>query len=69
RTGRTRTIPTTRRGAVPGVADQTGLSKHALVGRYLGARLQPRLPETALRPLLGMLALAVGVLYAVQALG
>ncbi len=31
RTGRTRTIPTTRRGAVPGVAGQAGLSKHALV--------------------------------------
>jgi hypothetical protein len=50
RTGRTRTIPTTRRGAVPGVADQTGLSKHALgpVGRIHcthaspGARSRPR---------------------------
>ncbi|MFE2321289.1 hypothetical protein ACFXC8_51350, partial [Streptomyces sp. NPDC059441] len=35
RTGRTRTIPTTRRGAVPGVADQTGLSKHALVQDFV----------------------------------
>ncbi|MEU5288413.1 sulfite exporter TauE/SafE family protein [Streptomyces sp. NPDC020755] len=37
-----------------------------LCGGYLGARLQPRLPETALRLLLGMLALGVGGLYAVQ---
>jgi uncharacterized membrane protein YfcA len=40
-----------------------------LVGGYLGANLQPRLPETALRLLLGILALGVGVLYTVQALG
>jgi uncharacterized membrane protein YfcA len=40
-----------------------------LVGGYLGARLQPRLPETALRLMLGILALGVGALYAVQALG
>ncbi|MGW8887140.1 sulfite exporter TauE/SafE family protein [Streptomyces sp. NPDC055749] len=37
-----------------------------LCGGYLGARLQPRLPETALRLLLGTLALTVGTLYAVQ---
>ncbi|MEU3056375.1 sulfite exporter TauE/SafE family protein [Streptomyces griseus] len=37
-----------------------------LCGGYLGARLQPRLPETALRLLLGVLALGVGGLYAVQ---
>ncbi|SBT93008.1 hypothetical protein GA0115233_105531 [Streptomyces sp. DI166] len=37
-----------------------------LIGGYLGARLQPRVPETALRLLLGSLALAVGALYAVQ---
>ncbi|WP_306312091.1 sulfite exporter TauE/SafE family protein [Streptomyces hydrogenans] len=35
---------------------------------YLGARLQPRLPETALRLLLGTLAAALGTLYATQAL-
>ncbi|MEV5184679.1 sulfite exporter TauE/SafE family protein [Streptomyces werraensis] len=40
-----------------------------LIGGYLGARLQPRLPETGLRLLLGSLATGVGVLYAVQALG
>lgn len=39
-----------------------------LCGGYLGARLQPRLPETALRLLLGVLALGVGALYAVQIL-
>ncbi|NJQ02890.1 sulfite exporter TauE/SafE family protein [Streptomyces zingiberis] len=40
-----------------------------LIGGYLGARLQPHLPETALRLLLGTLAAALGTLYAVQALG
>ncbi|MFD6892011.1 TSUP family transporter [Streptomyces sp. NPDC059957] len=39
-----------------------------LVGGYLGARLQPRLPEKALRLLLGTLATAVGTLYAAQSL-
>lgn len=38
-----------------------------LVGGYLGARLQPVLPETALRILLGGLAAAIGLLYLVQA--
>ncbi|MGW7433020.1 sulfite exporter TauE/SafE family protein [Streptomyces sp. NPDC054861] len=39
-----------------------------LIGGYLGARLQPRLPETALRLLLGVLATAVGATYALQVL-
>ncbi|MFG2546448.1 TSUP family transporter [Streptomyces sp. NPDC048594] len=39
-----------------------------LIGGYLGARLQPHLPETALRILLGALAAALGALYAAQAL-
>ncbi|MEU0944073.1 sulfite exporter TauE/SafE family protein [Streptomyces canus] len=39
-----------------------------LIGGYLGARLQPRLPERALRLLLGGLAAALGALYAAQAL-
>ncbi|MEE1757871.1 MULTISPECIES: sulfite exporter TauE/SafE family protein [unclassified Streptomyces] len=39
-----------------------------LVGGYLGARLQPRLPETVLRLLLGILATSVGGMYALQAL-
>jgi uncharacterized membrane protein YfcA len=37
-----------------------------LVGGYLGARLQPRLPERALRLLLGGLASALAVLYLAQ---
>ena len=39
-----------------------------LAGGYLGARLQPRLPETALRLLLGALATLLGVFYAAQSL-
>lgn len=39
-----------------------------LIGGYLGARLQPHVPETALRLLLGMLASALAVLYLVQGL-
>ncbi|QHY96189.1 Sulfite exporter TauE/SafE [Streptomyces sp. S4.7] len=38
------------------------------IGGYLGARLQPHLPETALRLLLGALATALGALYLAQAL-
>ncbi|WP_030957556.1 sulfite exporter TauE/SafE family protein [Streptomyces sp. NRRL S-378] len=40
-----------------------------LIGGHLGARLQPHLPERALRLLLGGLATAVGALYAVQFVG
>ncbi|MFE7794262.1 TSUP family transporter [Streptomyces sp. NPDC057460] len=39
-----------------------------LIGGYLGARIQPRLPERALRLLLGTLATALGALYAAQTL-
>ncbi|MET7694304.1 sulfite exporter TauE/SafE family protein [Streptomyces sp. NPDC005483] len=39
-----------------------------LIGGYLGARLQPHLPETALRLLLGTLVTALGALYAAQTL-
>lgn len=39
-----------------------------LLGGNLGARLQPHLPETALRLLLGTLATGVGALYTVQIL-
>jgi uncharacterized protein len=39
-----------------------------LLGGYLGARLQPHLPETALRLLLGVLATALAVLYLIQGL-
>jgi hypothetical protein len=34
-----------------------------LVGGYTGARIQPRLPETVIRRLLGLLVLAIGVRY------
>ncbi|MDT0478607.1 sulfite exporter TauE/SafE family protein [Streptomyces doebereineriae] len=47
-----------------GLACGTG----GLIGGYLGARLQPRLPERALRLLLGTLAAALGTLYAAQTL-
>lgn len=39
-----------------------------LVGGYLGTRLQPRLPERALRLPLGPVALGLTVLYLIQAL-
>ncbi|MGN9759961.1 TSUP family transporter [Streptomyces sp. SD31] len=39
-----------------------------LVGGYLGARLQPHLPETTLRLLLGGLAAVLGTFYAAQTL-
>lgn len=38
-----------------------------LIGGYLGARLQPLVPETVLRLLLGLTAIAVGACYIVQA--
>jgi uncharacterized protein len=39
-----------------------------LMGGYVGARLQPRMPETALRLLLGSLAVALAIVYTVEAL-
>ena len=39
-----------------------------LVGGYLGARFQSRIPETALRLLLGILAVGIGCLYLLQSL-
>ncbi|BFU47811.1 sulfite exporter TauE/SafE family protein [Krasilnikovia sp. MM14-A1004] len=39
-----------------------------LIGGYLGARLQPYLPENTLRLLLGTLATALAVLYLIQGL-
>ncbi|MCX5336103.1 sulfite exporter TauE/SafE family protein [Streptomyces sp. NBC_00140] len=47
-----------------GLACGTG----GLIGGYLGARLQPRLPERALRLLLGALAAGLGALYTAQSL-
>ncbi|MFI5494555.1 TSUP family transporter [Actinoplanes sp. NPDC051859] len=40
-----------------------------LIGGYLGARWQPRVPERGLRILLGGLAMLVGVLYLAQSIG
>ena len=40
-----------------------------LLGGYCGARLQPHLPELAIRRLLGVLVLAIGLRYAWLALG
>ena len=40
-----------------------------LVGGWVGASLQPRIPERVLRTLLGVLAVALAGLYLVQALG
>jgi uncharacterized membrane protein YfcA len=37
-----------------------------IAGGYLGARLQPRVPERGLRRLLGTLAVAIAVLYVIQ---
>ncbi|WP_352231655.1 hypothetical protein [Actinokineospora sp. NBRC 105648] len=37
-----------------------------LLGGLVGARLRPHLPETTLRRLLGALALALGVGYAIR---
>jgi uncharacterized membrane protein YfcA len=39
-----------------------------LFGGYVGARLQPHVPEGALRLLLGILAIALAATYAVQAI-
>jgi uncharacterized membrane protein YfcA len=38
-----------------------------LIGGYMGARLQPRMPETALRLLLGVLAVGLAVAYLAEA--
>ena len=48
-----------------GVGVACGLG--GLVGGYLGARLQPHLPERQLRLLLGVLAIALAVLYLAEA--
>jgi uncharacterized membrane protein YfcA len=45
-----------------------GMGLGGLAGSYLGARLQPRLPEELLRRGLGVLALALGARYAVLAI-
>jgi uncharacterized protein len=40
-----------------------------LVGAYLGARLQSRLPEVAIRRIVGILAVAIGARYLWAGLG
>ena len=40
-----------------------------LLGGYTGARLQPHLPESLIRRLLGLLVLAIGIRYALLAAG
>ena len=40
-----------------------------ICGSYLGARLQPRIPEAALRRLLGLICLGLAARYALQGLG
>jgi uncharacterized membrane protein YfcA len=45
-----------------------GMGVGGMAGAYLGARLQARLPEQLLRRGLGVLALALGLRYALQAL-
>jgi uncharacterized membrane protein YfcA len=52
----------------PNWALGAGMGLGGLGGSYLGARLQPRLPEALLRRGLGVLALALGARYAVLAL-
>jgi uncharacterized membrane protein YfcA len=48
-----------------GVASGIG----GLIGGYVGARLQPHLPERALRILLGLLACGLAFAYIVEGLG
>jgi uncharacterized membrane protein YfcA len=52
----------------PNWALGVGMGLGGLAGSYLGARLQPRLPEALLRRGLGLLALALGMRYAVLAI-
>jgi uncharacterized protein len=49
----------------------TGLALGAggLAGAYLGARLQPRLPEVAIRRIVGVLVIAIGARYLWAGLG
>ncbi len=57
-------LSTHHRGSVaPDWTIGIALGAGGLAGGYLGARLQPRLPEMAIRRLLGVLVIAVGVRY------
>jgi uncharacterized membrane protein YfcA len=55
--------------AAPEWATGIPLGAGGIVGGYLGARAQPRIPERALRRLLGAVVLAVAIRYAIAAAG
>jgi uncharacterized membrane protein YfcA len=58
-------LSTNHHGSVaPDWAIGLALGVGGLAGGYTGARLQPRLPEVAIRRLLGLLVLAIGIRYA-----
>ena len=59
--GRSAAAPMWALGVVLGIG--------GLVGGYWGARLSPRVPELLLRRALGVLAMLVGLAYAVMSLG
>ena len=54
--------------AIMGVFGAFNYGLH-MFGGYLGARMQPRIREEALRAGLGVLAIATAILYLAQALG
>jgi uncharacterized protein len=56
-------------GLAPDWALGIAIGLGGLAGTYLGARLQSRLPEALLRRGLGLLALGLGLRYAILALG
>jgi uncharacterized protein len=57
-------------GAVaPDWSTGIALGAGGLAGAYLGARIQPRLPDTAIRHLVGILVIAIGVRYLWSGLG
>jgi uncharacterized membrane protein YfcA len=63
-------LSTQRPGAVsPDWGVGLALGVGGLVGGYTGARLQPRLPETLIRRLLGVVVLTIGFRYAALAVG
>jgi uncharacterized membrane protein YfcA len=61
-------LAATHQAAAPDWAVGIGAGLGGLAGGYVGARLQPRLPEQALRRLLGALAVLIALRYAWVAL-
>lgn len=57
---------TARTGVAPEWPTGIACGIGGLIGGYTGARLQPRVPESALRRLLGVLAIALAVAYVAQ---